>query len=272
MNSADNIKQIIGIFLVKNEERFLDQVIRNSYDFCDKLIIVDNQSEDDTFVIARKWADFSKKVKVHTVEHPKDAHSFVRPFCGTNSWVFAVDGDELYDPQGLVRLRKEIFSCRFDEWWVVFGNALNCISLDEINLTAKGYLAPPCRSMTKLYNFSAITDWVNCYPERMHGGDITFKNGWDSDKRLNMHEMVGWDDSMYRCLHLCFLQRSKVDNCTNNAIVSRQNIVELHNKKLMLRICFHIRSFLKRPPVSQWKNEKYMRGDLVEKDVSGFFS
>jgi len=271
MNVTDTITQIVGIYLVRNEERFLDQVIVNTYDFCDKLIIVDNRSEDDSFLIAQKWANASQKVELHTVQHPSEAHSFVQPFCGTNTWVFAVDGDELYDPYGLKEFRKEILSGKYDEWWIVFGNVLNCIALDTSPIQATGYLAPPCRSMTKLYNFSAITNWVNCHTERMLGGNITFKDGWDEGKRLNLHEQFNWEDSKYRCLHVCFLQRSRIDKAKNNSIVSRQNPVELQNRGLRQRICSCISFFGGKKQNSQWKTKKYMRGELVEKDVSSFF-
>ena len=171
--------QIVGIVLVRNEEKYLQRIIGNILDFCDRILIADNLSTDSTADIASSIAGrLNNKVEYHSISHPGQSHSLIQGFAGSNTWIFAVDGDELYDPEGLARLRQRIFSGAFNDWWVVFGNVLNCIELNMELRYARGYLAPPCRSMTKLYNFNAIESWNGPCPERLHGGKVVFKKGF----------------------------------------------------------------------------------------------
>ena len=65
---------------------------------------------------------------------------------------------------------------------MILGNVLNCITFNPAIGQAGGYLAPPCRSMTKLYNFNAIESWAGPCPERLHGGDgirVGYEGGFD---------------------------------------------------------------------------------------------
>jgi len=41
-------RKIVGICLVRNEERFLDLILNNIIDFCDQILIADNKSTDHT--------------------------------------------------------------------------------------------------------------------------------------------------------------------------------------------------------------------------------
>lgn len=262
--------QIVGIYLVKNEEFYIDRVIKNTHEFCDKIIIVDNHSIDNTINIARNWQKKSDKVDVHIIDEPAASHQYVRQYCGSKTWVFAVDGDEIYDPAGLAKLKRKLCLGVFDEYWSISGNVLNCVFMDEEKRQVKGYLAPPCRSMTKLYNFNAITDWTGCTSERMHGGNISFKDGWNKTCKNQLHKSINWDDAIFRCLHLCFMQRSSVDQVDQNGMSIRRNLMELHGwagSKWLNGLKSFISGGVK---VSDYKQEKYMRGDLVEKDCSQF--
>lgn len=269
---ASDPPRIVGIYLVRNEEKYFEQVVTNTYDFCDHLIIAENYSTDSTYDIAQRLAGKSSKIELHRVEHPGHAHALVRPYCDTRTWVFAVDGDEIYDPLGLVRFKEELITGTYDDWWILFGNVLNCVEIDKKHHLGTGYLAPPCRSMTKLYNFFAITDWKDCSTERMLGGTILFKEQWNETLRLNIHEEVSWEQALYRCLHVCFLPRSNEEKIRAQGLVVRENPVELQVRGIRKKIRKIIGMLLQRPINSGWKLEKYMRGDLVQKDVKDFFT
>jgi hypothetical protein len=177
-----------------------------------------------------------------------------------------VDGDEIYDPEGLKAFRRRLESGEFDRDWCVFGNVLNVRSLDTATMTASGHLAPPCRSMTKLYNFAAIRSWQGPTQERLHGGTVEFLPGYHDRLRRNLHESEPWEDSPFRCLHLCFLQRSPLD--PQGAI--RKNIMDVHSWTLA-KAAGKLGALLAgRKPVD-WKEEKYARGGQVSKDVAAFF-
>jgi glycosyltransferase involved in cell wall biosynthesis len=257
---------IVGIFLVRNEDVFFERAVRSVLDFCDRILIADNRSRDRTWSIATRLAREDGRIECHRIRRTGDSHTLVQRYTGTRTWLFGVDGDEIYDAGGLARFRRDLLAGTYNSWWTIFGNVLNCVALDSDRREARGYLAPPCRSMTKLYNFAAITGWDGPCVERMLGGTPHFRPGFDGSLRLNLHEQWSWEDSSFRCLHTCFLRRSSRDP----AVGARRNPVELHARGLLERVGL---GFLRRPPPgvrASWKDEKYMRGNLVTKDVGAF--
>lgn len=260
--------QIIGIFLVKNEDIFFEQAVLNVLDFCDRILIADNFSTDRTWAQAEGLAKFNKKIECFRIKRTHDSHEMIKGYAGTNTWIFGVDGDEIYDPQGLREFRKELLEGRFDDWWVLFGNVLNCTHIDLESKKASGYLAPPCRSMTKLYNFGIIESWEGPCLERMLGDPPVFKKSYDASLRLNLHEQIPWDQSFYRCLHTCFLRRSSLDPPGGQ---DRPNPVELSGKNYLDKMGLGFIRNLYRVEKKNWKKEKYLRGDLSTVDVSIFF-
>jgi hypothetical protein len=261
--------KIVGIFLVRNEDIFFEQAVLNVLDFCDRVLIADNYSTDQTWELALKLSSLYEKIECHRITRTHDSHEMIKGYAGTDTWVFGVDGDEIYDPGGLKEFRKEIIAGKYDDWWVLFGNVLNCISFDLNKKEASGYLAPPCRSMTKLYNFKAITSWEGPCLERMLGGTPVFNKGYDLSLRLNLHEKIFWERSSYRCLHTCFLRRSSLDSAGGK---DRPNPVELSGSNLWDKMGLGFLRTLVRGKKASWKKEKYLRGDLVTLDVSPFFS
>jgi hypothetical protein len=262
--------EILGIFLVRNEDIYLEQAVLNVVDFCDRIIIADNYSEDRTWDIAKRLAATSAKVECVRIRKTGDSHDLVQPYAGTRTWVFGVDGDEIYDPAGLARFRKPLLDGRFDRWWILFGNVLNCTAIDRATRQATGYLAPPCRSMTKLYNFAAISRWDGPCIERMLGGTPVFHEGFDLSLRLNLHEQVSWEASDYRCLHTCFLRRSSGARADGE----RQNPLELSRRSRLERMGLGFLDPRRRRAAEaavSYKQETYARGELVTKDVSAFF-
>jgi hypothetical protein len=260
--------QIIGIFLVKNEDIFFERAVLNVVDFCDQILIADNYSSDRTWDIARNLAGGFTKITCQRIKRTDDSHEMIKGYAGTDTWVFGVDGDEIYDPEGLVKFREEVRAGTYDNWWVLFGNVLNCTGLDLGKMEAKGHLAPPCRSMTKLYNFKAISSWEGPCLERMLGEPPIFQAGFDATLRLNLHERILWKESPYRCLHTCFLRRSSLDPSAGR---DRPNPVELSSRYFWDRLGLGSLSKIVGNKKSLWKKEKYLRGPLVTLDVASFF-
>lgn len=260
--------KIVGIMLLHNEDRFVDVCVRNIIEFCDELIVVDHQSNDLTpSILARLSAEFAPKIRVVTTRDTADSHRLIQPYAGSDVWVFGVDGDEVYDRAGLARFKSRLAAGEFSKWWVVFGNVLNVRLLDASLRTATGHLAPPCRSMTKLYNFSAIESWDGDCFERLHGGEITFRPAYDASLRCSLHETVGWDEADFRCLHLCFLRRSSKDK---DGAAPRKNLMDLHAwsfGKWIGRIKERVFGI----QTEDWKVQKYARGPMATKRVSEFF-
>lgn len=266
--SDSEATKIVGITLVKNEDLFVEQAVRNALAFCDRIVIADHQSTDRTLEIVTRLAEeFPDKIDLRRIRETPESHFLISNYAGSNTWIFGIDGDELYDPVGLTRMRAELLSGHYDDWWLVFGNVLNCVSIDPAKKTATGYLAPPCRSMTKLFNFRLIESWDGAVTHVCANGTIRFKSGYDATRRLNLHEQMAWDQSHYRCLHTCFMRRSSLDE---KGATARPNVSE----NVRGGALGQFRRFLARlaggVQKSEWKLEKYARGELVTVDASNF--
>ena len=162
----------MGVMLVHNEDEFVEQALRNVAQFCDRFHVADNMSTDGTWdAIGRVAADFDHLEPVRT-RRTGDSHALVEGYAGTDTWVFGVDGDELYDPAGLAAFREQLLDGAHREWFSLKSNVLNVAELDDGGRTASGYLSPPLRSITKLFNFAAIDSWTRCYRQYMHDGEI----------------------------------------------------------------------------------------------------
>lgn len=263
--------QIVGIVLVRNEDLFVAQAVRNIAAFCDTLLLCDHRSTDGTVEILDGLARSLPHARLHRLHHPSESHDLLKRFIGTRTWVFGVDGDELYDPQCLAGFRPRLIAGEFDRVWRMKGNVLHCTSLAPDRSSASGHLAPPSRSITKLYNFSAITSWDGDTVERLHGGTIRFQNGFDDGMKWNFQESLGWDESPLRCLHLCFLRRSSRDS-DGRGLTVRENIMELHRGGISGWLRRAINRLLDRQPDSRWKQGHYRRGPVETVDARPFFS
>ncbi len=260
--------QIVGIVLVRNEDLRVRQAVENITAFCDRILLADHGSTDETPRILRELAGRYAHLEYHLLENPRESHDLIKRYAGTPTWVLGVDGDEIYDPSGLARLRSELFAGRYDDWWVIFGNVLNCQQVNAENKTAAGWLAPPCRSMTKLYNFAHLRSWDGDTPERLHGGAPIFQSSRAASARLNLHEQEPWESSPLRCLHTCFLARSSQDSPSP---LVRENIMDVHAGGPLRRLRRWWKMLRREPLESDWKKSRYQRGELVTIDARAFF-
>jgi len=265
-------QQIVGIVLVRNEDVYVEQAIRNIACFCDRIHAVDHVSTDRTWEVLRALAKDYDHLEVHRVRHAGKSHELVEPYAGSDTWVFGVDGDELYDPSRLEGFREELLGGGYARAFKVASNVLNCVELDRDRRTATGYLSPPSRSITKLYNFAALESWQGDGAERLHGGTLAFRNGYDERAVDNIGERLTWDETPLRCLHACFLQRSSSDPEQGGEPSGRPILEETAMQDRSWRGALKRRLRRRSPPqISAWKREKYMRGELVTVDASPFF-
>jgi glycosyltransferase involved in cell wall biosynthesis len=262
--------QIVGIVLIKNEDLHIERVIRNIVNFCDAIIVTDHQSEDSTFEIVEKLAREFPHISVRKIDHPSESHQEIQHFAGMPTWIFVVDGDEIYDPAGLAVMREYLLAGRFDGDWNIFCSTLNCVGVDYEEKTARGYLAPPSRAGARLFNFSLIESWTDC-PERVHGGNIKFKPGFHSGLRHCLHNEQPWEKAYFRCVHLAFVRRSSSQKpIDGKRRLNPGEIEERKKTKNWRHFLCHIKILIKHWIGIDWKNQKYRRGELVEKDISAF--
>jgi hypothetical protein len=267
-------REIVGIVLVRNEDVFVEQAIRNVAEFCDHIHAVDHVSTDRTWDVLRALAREYDRLDVQRVRHAGQSHELIEQYAGEEVWVFGVDGDELYDPARLASFREELLSGAYRDVFKIASNVLNCVRLDPEQQTATGYLSPPSRSITKLYNFAAIDSWSGDGSERLHGGTIVFRDGYDEHAVDNIGERLQWDESPLRCLHACFLRRSSQDPEPSGAAPARPILEQtgMHDRSWRGAVKRRLRP--PRPPAEtmDWKQQKYMRGELVTLDASPFLA
>jgi glycosyltransferase involved in cell wall biosynthesis len=268
--------QVVGISLVRNEDRFVRRALRNVAEFCDRLVVADHMSTDRTPEILRDLADEVEHLELHRIRHSAESHALIEDLAGTDTWVLSVDGDELYDAAGLRRLRGQLESGDFDDVFRVRPAGLHCEELDETRGLATGYLSPPSRPLVGLLNFAALESWTGVRDERLHGGEISFRKGFDLGSWRHLGDELGWEGSPFRDLHVCFLRRSSQDPETIPTS-GRPNLAETRafRRGVLGPVERLARSVLRRDgrsmrEESEWKGEKYRRGERVTVDVSPF--
>lgn len=268
--------QIVGSVLVRNEDRFLERAIRNVAAFCDRIHAVDHSSTDATPDILRSLAGELDHLDVHQSRHSALAHELLEQYAGTPTWVIGVDGDELYDPDGLVRFRDELLGGAHADVFRLKAHVLNCDELDVERGTAGGWLAPPSRPITKLFNFAAVDSWKGI-PEPLQGGDAVFRPGYHWEARRDLATVSTWDSDPLRCLHLCFLRRSSLD--PEDVAGGRKSLAETgaYDAGLRGRLERLLRRRQPAPHILElerrgknWKQEWYARGEHLTLDATPF--
>jgi hypothetical protein len=257
----------VGIVLVHDEDVFVDNAVRNVATFCDRIHAVDHLSTDGTWDVLQRLARDFDHVDVRRVKHAGESHKLVEPYAGTPTWVFGVDGDELYDSERLAAFRADVVAGAYDHAFKVASNVVNCIELDRERCTATGYASPPSRSITKLYNFAALESWHGDGAERLHGGTPLFRPGYDERSVDNIGERMTWEETPLRCLHMCFLARSSRDVGPTARPILEETTLHDRTWRGALKRRLRRRSI---PRESAWKREKYMRGELVTVDAAPF--
>jgi hypothetical protein len=257
------VTRIVGIVLVRDEDLFVEQAVRNVLDFCDQIFLCDHRSADRTpEILARLAAGHPDKLRLCPVSDPSESHDLIAPLAGQPIWIFGVDGDELYDPDGLRAFRPRLLAGEFDHWWLIRSNALHTVELTEGR--ASGYMAPPAPSMVKLHNFALIKSWDGPHPERLHGKEgLRFKPGRE-ERKLDLGRLEHWDTAQLRALHVCFLRRSSLEEEPGQRVTIRDR---QGPARLAVRLA---RRMLRRGPHPMWK-ENYRVGELVSVRATPFF-
>jgi hypothetical protein len=267
------VTQIVGSVLVRNEDRFVEQAVLNIASACDRIYAHDHMSDDDTWGTLRRLAVQLDHLEVHRTRRTSDSQEPLEQYAGTQTWVLGVDGDELYDPVALAKLRDALTAGEHSDVFRLKGHVLNCDELNVDTGTASGYMAPPSRPITKLFNFAAVSSWTGS-SHRLHDGWPEFRPGFHWESLRYLSETTGWEDDWLRCLHVCFLPRSTRDNGS-----VRLNPVETgtYDRTLFGRLKRKVRAPAIDPKIvelhrsgSNWKRDWYARGERVTVDASSF--
>lgn len=194
---------IVTISLVRNENVWIRQALTNTKRFADRQIVLDHGSTDGTAEIAEQCG-----AEVHHIDDVTTTNRYLQEFVGTNTWVMGVDGDEVYDPAGLVAVREFIESGLFADAFQLSGRFLHVTRVDECSAT--GYMAPPSHPPAKLFNMRKVEEWEA--DDVLFFGDRVVRSGVD---RLDISG-ASWDCCLLRCLHMRFVRRSTEEREAGN--------------------------------------------------------
>jgi len=258
--------QIIGSVLVRNEDVFVERSIRNVAEFCDRIHAVDHMSNDNTWALLQALARELDHLDIHRSRNSGAAHRLLAPYAGTDTWVLGVDGDELYDPAALRDARVDLLAGAHADVFRVKAHVLNC---DELALgRASGWLAPPSRPVTKLFNFGAVESWAES-PDPLQAGNVVFKAGQHWESRRDLADETTWDTDPLRLLHVCFLRRSSADEGAARPNLDESGEYDRGPLGTLKRI---VRRPRRGADGANWKHEWYARGDRVTIDATAFFT
>ena len=267
--------RVVGVVLVHDEDVFVERAVRNVAAFCDRIYAFDHVSTDRTGDVLSGLARDLDHVTVQRTDDARDSHRVIAPLAGSDTWVLGIDGDELFDPEALARLRQLLDEGAYADAFHVKAHVLNCTVLDEESRSATGYMAPPSRPVTKLFNMAAVDSWTGC-PQRLHGGAPHFRPEFSWSSLRYVSQETEWSTDPLRMLHTCFLQRSSADDWPSTARfnLSETGAFRRGRRGLWRRLRYrrHIdpRMSEYRERGSSWKQEWYARGPVLTVDASAF--
>lgn len=266
--------RIVGIVLVQNEENFVVWAISNVLEFCDEIIVLDNNSTDATWERIQTLAARHPKIRAERVVHADRTNEYAVPFVGQDVWLFGVDGDEIYDPTGLIRFRQRILDGEFRRAREIRGHTVHARTIDLDAQVAVGFVTPAAKAATKLYYAGAMESW-HANTQRLHGRPV-YKPGWESADRVHSAGSETWTQADLRMLHLCFFPRSTV----NADVAVRQNITDRSFRNVWRRPVFSLLAALGlgggrlgkyvRRLAGIRKPQHYAVGELEERSIAGF--
>lgn len=266
--------RIVGIVLVQNEENFVTWAISNVLEFCDEIIVLENNSTDATWARIEAMAARHSKIKAHRVTQADRTNEYAIPFVGQDVWLFGVDGDEIYDPAGLARFRQRVLAGEFSAAREIRGHTVHARTIDLDGQSATGFVTPAAKAATKFYYAGAIESWHG-NTQRLHGRPV-YKDGWEPADRVQSSAHGTWEQADLRMLHLCFFPRSTI----NADVAVRQNITDRSFRNVWRRPVFAMLAALglDRGRMGDYirrlagirKPQHYAVGDLEERSIAGF--
>src|SRR5207253_5731309 len=84
VRDARRMTRVAGVVLVRDEDAFVEQAVRNVADFCDELLLFDHRSREGTREILERLPDELPHARFEAIRDPGTSHERLLPFVGTD--------------------------------------------------------------------------------------------------------------------------------------------------------------------------------------------
>lgn len=96
---------LVGALRIKNEARWIDRVIGSIMPYCDRVVVLDDHSTDDTAQICRGLGCQVVLNPFEGLNETRDKNYLIGQ-CGNPDWILMIDGDEVIAGSDGAKLRK----------------------------------------------------------------------------------------------------------------------------------------------------------------------
>ena len=129
---------IIGCMRIKNESRWIRQSIESQLPVCDKVLIFDDHSTDDTREIVRSFDERCVLIEspFEGVDEVRDKNFLLRHILAQDpEWALWIDGDEVLEKRAVAAFAAEQANaqvCAYSMQVLYFWDSLNKIRVDGV--------------------------------------------------------------------------------------------------------------------------------------------
>ncbi len=136
---ADGPVRVLGLMRIKNEARWIGQSIESQLGICDKMLVLDDHSTDDTCAIVSSFGDrcvLAPSEFEEGTSEGRDKRFLLQHAIAVNpEWVLWIDGDEVLTKESTVIASEELSRADVVQYWlrmIYFWNDLTTIRVDGI--------------------------------------------------------------------------------------------------------------------------------------------
>ena len=216
------MSKIVVMYRVKNEERWIEQSIKSVYDFCDEIVVFDDNSIDNTKKICTQ---FDKVVEIHsktdsTFDEARDRNLLLKMAVKRKPDVLlSLDGDEIFLPASGKIIEEEIDILHAEEHVFEFQLFTLWDSFNQIRVDG-AFSSFWQKRMFRLKDQPSdlkIND--SPYPGNFHCGSIpTNTVGIDNSVKSNakIFHCASFDESLRKKKHDWYVSRDPDNPLTDN--------------------------------------------------------
>ena len=265
--------QVVGVSLVRNEDRVHSASAPERADFCDRLFVADHLSNDHSPALLAELERELDHLELRRVRDAAESHAFASdssaPTGGScRSTATSSTTRRARALPGCARGRESTpMSPAPPGWSPLRDPRRDAGNGSRLSLTGE----PAARRPVQPRGGRVVDERSGRAP---HGGEVVFRPGFDWESRRHLGEEEGWEGSALRCLHVCFLRRVRARmrrsfrpgaaarTSTRRALTAAGCVAASSGWHDRLSDAGDERE------QSVWKAEKYRRGERVTVDAS----